>query len=320
MIARNSTFHYKGKPVDVRHVGRELGARYVLEGSVRRVGKRVRISAQLIDATSSAHRWAERYDRTLGDMLGLQAELARGIVSVLGAHVAKAEVERTLAKPPSSWQAYDCYLRATALAGSYQSSASRDQLHEARRLLLKALELDRDYARAHAALALGYLSSWVHRWDDDCPWQAALDRAFDYARDGVRLAPNLPEAYMALGFVLAFRRRHDAAVAAFERTIALNPNFTNWRFPFALILVGEPVRAIDALKAHMSVEAVVPAVGTPFVRRRFAVNSDDVNEAKRLVQQKLGSLHCAVQVRLRLEPRALADLNMGTDSIKELPR
>lgn len=254
VIARNSTFQFKGKSVDVRRIGRELGARYVLEGSVRRVGKRVRIVAQLIDSTSGAHRWAQRYDRTLGDMLNLQADLAGMIVSVLAAHVAKAEVERTLAKPPASWQAHDCYLRATALAGTYQSTLNRDQLHESRCLLRNALEFDREYARAHAALALGYVSSWVHRWDHDCAWPAAIDRAYDCAHSAVLLAPNLPEAHVSLGCVLSFKRQHEAAIAAFERAIVLNPNFTNWRYPFALILAGKPARAIYALRAHMSLD------------------------------------------------------------------
>ena len=112
VIARNSSFRYKGQSVDVRQVGRELGARYVLEGSVRRAGDRIRISAQLIDATTGAHRWAERYDRKLEDTFAVQDEVARRIVAVLAVHVDKAETERALAKPPAAWLAYDHYLRA----------------------------------------------------------------------------------------------------------------------------------------------------------------------------------------------------------------
>ena len=112
VIARNSSFQYKGKSVDMRQVGRELGVRYVLEGSIRRAGDRVRISAQLIDAVTGAHRWAERYDRKLEDVFAVQDEVSRTIVAVLVAHVNKAETERTLAKPPAAWQAYDHYLRA----------------------------------------------------------------------------------------------------------------------------------------------------------------------------------------------------------------
>ena len=112
VIARNSSFQYKGKAIDIRQVGRELGVRYVLQGSIRRDGDRVRISVQLIDAMTGTHRWAERYDRKLEDVFAVQDEVARTIVAILAAHVNKAEIERTLNKPPETWQAYDYYLRA----------------------------------------------------------------------------------------------------------------------------------------------------------------------------------------------------------------
>jgi adenylate cyclase len=111
VIARNSTFQYKGKAVDVRQIARELGARYVLEGSIRRAGDRIRINAQLIDAVTGIHRWAERYDRELSDVFAVQDEVARTIVTILAAHVTKAETDRTFLKPPATWEAYDYYLR-----------------------------------------------------------------------------------------------------------------------------------------------------------------------------------------------------------------
>jgi TolB-like protein len=118
VIARNSTFQYKGKAVDVREVGRELGARYVLEGSIRRIGDRIRINAQLIDATIGANRWADRYDRDLRDVFAVQDEVTRTIVALLVAHVNNADAERTLLKPPTAWEAYDYYMRgADALVG-----------------------------------------------------------------------------------------------------------------------------------------------------------------------------------------------------------
>ncbi|HXW48781.1 MAG TPA: adenylate/guanylate cyclase domain-containing protein, partial [Xanthobacteraceae bacterium] len=107
VIARNSSFRYKGKTVDLRQVGRELGVRYVLEGSIRRGGERIRISAQLIDSGTGTHRWAERYDRELMDVFSIQDEVARTIAAILAAHVNRAEAERTLLKPPATWQAYD---------------------------------------------------------------------------------------------------------------------------------------------------------------------------------------------------------------------
>ena len=127
VIARNSSFQYKGKSVDVRQVGRELGVRYVLEGSIRRAGDRIRISAQLIDAATGAHRWAERYDRKLEDVFAVQDEVARTIVAVLAVHVNKAETERALAKPPATWQAYDHYLRAADTLVLYHSSFNKDR-------------------------------------------------------------------------------------------------------------------------------------------------------------------------------------------------
>ena len=128
--------------------------RYVLEGSIRREGDRVRISAQLIDAANGAHRWAERYDRKLEDILTLQIELACTIVTVLAAHVNKAEVERALMKSPTAWQAHDCCLMAKGMLTSYQSLFCAKELYEARRLLQKALTIDPSYAQAHAALAM----------------------------------------------------------------------------------------------------------------------------------------------------------------------
>jgi adenylate cyclase len=254
VIARNSTFQYKGKAVDVRQVGRELGVRYVLEGSIRRDGDRVRISAQLIDAVNGAHRWAERYDRKHEDVFTIQDEVARTIVAMLAVHVNKVETERVLAKPPATWQAYDYYMRATDILALYHSSLNKEDLHHGRRFLHQALAVDSNYARAHAALSMTYVSSWNHRWDDDCPWPAALDRAYQSAHKAVRLAPNLPQAHVALGWALVWRRQHEAAIPEFERAIVLNPNLTNFRFAFTLVLAGEPARAIRSLEAHMRLD------------------------------------------------------------------
>jgi adenylate cyclase len=121
VIARNSSFQYKGKSPDIRQVGRELGVRYVLEGSIRRAGNRVRVSAQLIDAVTGAHRWAERYDRELKDVFAVQDEVSRAIVAILVAHVNKAEAERTRLTPPATWQAHDFFMRASDIYTAMQS-------------------------------------------------------------------------------------------------------------------------------------------------------------------------------------------------------
>jgi|SoiMethySBSTD1v2_1073268.scaffolds.fasta_scaffold28934_12 TolB-like protein len=177
VIARNSTFQYKGKAVDVRQVGRDLGARYVMEGSVRRGADRIRIAVQLIDALTGGHMWAERYDRELHDIFAIQDEVVRRIVAILVTHLSKAEAERTIRKPPGAWEAYDFCIRAAALAPSYQSSLKREDLYEIRRLANQALLIDPDYARAHAILSFTYLSAWVTGIDSDYLNPQALDRA-----------------------------------------------------------------------------------------------------------------------------------------------
>jgi adenylate cyclase len=264
VIARNSSFHYKGRVVDIRTVGRELGVRYVLEGSIRRDGDRLRITVQLVDAATGAHQWAERYDRNVGDIFAVQEDIAHAVVPILAVHVGKAEAERTLLKPPTSWQAHDYYLRALSVLDFYSSSSNRDDLRKARGLLQQAFAIDPNYARAHAALSMVYVSFWVHRWDDDYPWPEALDRAYQSASKAVQQAPNLPEGYVGLGWTLLWTRQHEAALTAFERAVALNPNFTNWRYAFTLVFAGEPAKAIQTLEAHMRLdpfyEPFAPAV------------------------------------------------------------
>jgi adenylate cyclase len=254
VIARNSSFQYNGKSIDVRQIGRELGVRYVLEGSVRRDASRVRITAQLVDAATGIHIWAERYDRGLADALSVQDEVARRIVTVLAVRVRKAESERVLAKPPTVWQAYDYYLQAADCVTAYHSSYDREALFRGRRLLQQALATDPTYARALAALSSCYMSQWVHRWDDDCPWTEALDRSYQTARESVRLAPELPEAHIALGQALTFLRQHEAAITAVERATALNPNLTSFRFAYTYILAGAAARATQLLGNHMRLD------------------------------------------------------------------
>jgi adenylate cyclase len=259
VIGRNSAFQYKGKAVDVRQVGRELGARYVLEGSVRRGGGRVRITAQLIDAATGAHRWGERYDRELQDVFAVQDEVARMIVTTLAAHVNRAEIERALLKPPATWEACDYYLRGSEACFSHLSRRTRGALQEARRLLEQALAIDPDYARAAAMLARTYLDAYYDQFDGDYLDPAALDRALELAQTAVHLNPLLPQARAQLGFVLLFKRRHDAALAEFERAFALNPNFIDHAYALVLILTGEPARAIEVLESNIRLDPFQPS-------------------------------------------------------------
>jgi adenylate cyclase len=254
VIAHNSSLQYKGKAVDVRQVGRELGVHYVLQGSIRRGGDRVRIAVQLIDALTGIHRWAERYERQLDDVFAVQDEVARTIVAILAAHVNRAEIERTLNKPPETWQAYDYYLRAAGAHASFFSSYKAAELYEVRRLLEQSIAIDPSYARAYARLALTHTTAWLNSLDDDYQNPTALDRAYQLARKAVQYGPNLPQARAQLGHILVRRGEHEAALAEFERAMTLNPNFTDWRFGEALVFAGDPTRAVEALERHMRLD------------------------------------------------------------------
>ena len=251
VIARNSSFQYKGKSPDIRQVGRELGVRYVLEGSIRRAGDRVRISAQLIDTVTGAHRWAERYDRELKDVFAVQDEVSWAIVAILVTHVNKAEAERTLLKPPEAWQVHDFFMRASDIFTAFRSSLNVAGLYEARQLLERCISLDPSYARAYATLSSTHLLAWIYTLDEDHVSPAALERAHRLAWKAVQLDPNLPIAHAYLGRVLTFEGQHDRSIAEFEKAIALNPNFTDWRFGTTLVRAGEPARAIPVLETHM---------------------------------------------------------------------
>jgi TolB-like protein/class 3 adenylate cyclase len=192
VIARNSSFQYKGKAIDVRQAGRELGVRYVLEGSVRRVGDRIRVATQLIDAATAAHRWAERYDRKLEEVFAVQDEMVRTIVAILAAHVRKAETERARAKPPNSWQAYDYYLQAADAFSSFILTYQVEEIYQTRHLLQQSLALDASYARSRALLGWTYWMTWINPLDSDFINPDVLEQAYRMARKAYSLIRTCP--------------------------------------------------------------------------------------------------------------------------------
>jgi adenylate cyclase len=254
VIARNSAFQYKGKAVDIRHVGRELGARYILEGSVRRSGDRIRITAQLVDAETNVHRWAERYDRELRDVFAVQDEVVRAIVTILAAHVNRAEIERALLKPPTAWEAYEYYLHGAEVFFVHEGRRTKASLHDARWLLEQSLAIDPGYARAAVMLSWTYVLAYFEPFDGDYLSPATLDRALELAQTAVDLDSRLPQARAQLGYVLLHKRRHDAAIAEFERAFALNPNFIDDRFAQVLVFAGEHAKAIEVIEGNMRLD------------------------------------------------------------------
>jgi len=163
VIARNSVFTYKGKPVKVQEVSRELGVQYVLEGSVQKADTRVRINAQLIEATTGQHLWAERYDRPLTDIFALQDEITQQIVAALRVEVSEAEGERVRRIPTENLNAYDSLMRGAA----YFLRLTKETTAQTRQMFEKSIELDPQYAAAHAWLGATYLAESIYQWSRD---------------------------------------------------------------------------------------------------------------------------------------------------------
>jgi TolB-like protein len=217
VVARNSTFVYKGKPIDVRQVGKDLGVRYVLEGSVRRGQDRVRISAQLIDVSDGKHIWAENYDRGLKDVLGVQDEVTQQIVGRLDVELDRAQLEQARRTSPKDFKAYDLVLQARKLIYDHSEANHR----ESRDLLERAVALDDQLAQAHIELAWIYLDEFRFKWN---PRPDPLDRALKAAMRGVQLEPNNGFAHWRLAKILFFRKELEQFEIEKTRALALNPN------------------------------------------------------------------------------------------------
>ncbi len=217
VIARNSSFTYKGRAVDVTQVARELGVRYVLEGSVRKAGNRVRVNAQLIDATTGSHIWAEHYDRELDDIFALQDEITETIVAAIEPELGAFERERARRRPPENLDAWGSFQRGLWHFFTYQN---REGLAEAKRLFQRACELDPGFATAHAELAWTHIAD-IHRGFADDPG-ASLEQAARAAEQAVALDARDPVARFALGRVHIFRHAYENALAEMEAALDLN--------------------------------------------------------------------------------------------------
>jgi TolB-like protein/Tfp pilus assembly protein PilF len=256
VIARNSSFTYKGRAVDVKQVGRELGVRYVLEGSVRRSADRVRVTGQLIDAVTGAHLWADRFDGALEDIFELQDRVTMSVVGAIAPKLEQAEIERAKRKPPENLDAYDYYLRGMA---NHHQSWSREAISEALKLYYKAIELDPDFAPAYGAAARCYIERRSNNWVTDRAKEMAETERL--ARRAVELGKDDALALSGAGLALA-QAGHDldAGAAFIDRALALNPNLAAaWYYSgFVRIWLGEPDRAIDHVARAMRLSPLDP--------------------------------------------------------------
>jgi adenylate cyclase len=258
VIARASSFSYKGRAIDVRVVGQELGVGYLVEGSVRRFGDRIRITAQLVDTRSGGRRWAERVDRTVGEIFAVQDEITQSIVRIAVAHLGQAERERVSQKAPTSWTAYDLALQGDEAYRAYRVSWALDKLHEARRFYAEARKVDADNAAICAKLAFSYVSSYHGPADQECGNRSILEQGYDLAERAVGLDPNLTLARANLGWALMWMRQHDAAISEYEKAFALNPNFSDPIFGLVLVTAGEASRALGFVQEHLRLDPFHP--------------------------------------------------------------
>ena len=254
VISRNSTFVYKGKAVKVRDVAREFAVDYVLEGSVRKAGGRVRVTVQLIDAESDRHVWAERYDRELEDIFAIQDEMTRAIVATLAGRVEAATHDRAKRKPTDNMAAYECVLAAKVL----HHRSNRDDNAEAQHLLDRALALDPNYAHAHAWKACVLGQMWVYNWcaDRDTTFQqVARELEITLALDD-----NDGDVHRILAALNLNRDDHDKAAYHQQRALALNPNYDLVVVQQGELLtwLGQPVEGIDWIKKAMRLNPYHP--------------------------------------------------------------
>jgi adenylate cyclase len=220
VIASNTVFTYKGKSVNVKDVSRDLGVRYVLEGSVQKIGGKVRINAQLIDATTDHHLWAERYDKDLKDLFKLQNELVQTIVSKMAIRIDETERARAMRKSTENLKAYDYLLRG----GEYFYQNTRGDNKKARFMFERAIEIDPRYASAYAALAWSHLNDFYFGWSM-FP-NKSLDRAYDLAKKALSIEESNASAHSALGSIYLRRTQYDLAIIELRRALELNPNDT----------------------------------------------------------------------------------------------
>ena len=253
VIARNSVFVYKGKPVKIAEVGRELGVRYVLEGSVRTANNKIRITAQLVDASTEENLWAQRYDRDLKDIFSLQDDVTQRIVAALAVKVTEDEQKRLLRRYTDNMEAYDYYLRGL----EYFSKLTKETNILARQMLQRAIDLDPQFAAAYALLGLAHSQEWTQGWSQD---SQPLEHAFELAQKAIALDETLPLGYAILGEVYLHKKKHEKAIAAQQKAIALSPNDADGIAGLGGILTwaGRPKETIGLAKKAMRLNPMYP--------------------------------------------------------------
>ena len=288
VIARNSTFTYKGKAVDVKQVGRDLGVRYVLEGSVRKAGNRVRVTGQLIDAESGEHVWADRFDRDLTDIFAVQDELTQEIISALKIKLTPETKERLARKGKVNEAAYDLFLRGRQQTWLTTKSGNI----EARNLLGQAVAINPDFAAAHAFFGFTHLIDYVNGWTQ-FPEQS-LRTGLEIAERAIRLDEEEAQGHFAFAVALLWHRELDQALIEARRCVGLAPNLAEGHLVLAHIQIftGDAAGAIDTIDTCMRLDPLYPVLALYFLAEaRISLGSS----TRRLLRSNSGSSATPIQ-------------------------
>jgi len=250
VIARNSAFAYKGRSVKVAEISRELGVRYVLEGSVRKSGQRVRINAQLIDGTTGGHVWAERYDRDLTDIFSVQDEVTSDIVAAISPTLTSSKTEQSRQRETTVFEAYDYFLKGREFA----LLDSEEGVRKAIQLLHKAIDLDAKFSSAYSYLARCYALSEINNWGE--AEQRSLQKALQLGRKSIDLNPLNPHAHFTVGATALWLKKLDLAHREVRISLDIDPNFSEGHAALSMIQIysGEPAKALDSLATAMRLD------------------------------------------------------------------
>jgi adenylate cyclase len=258
VIARNSVFAYKGKPAALADVARDLGVRFVVEGSVRRTGEQIRLNAQLLDTTSGDNLWADRFDRGMAGVFAVQDEMSREIAKALGLQPSTVESERMARPPTENLEAYDYYLRAEQAA----RSGRPDGLRESLALYDKAEELDPAFAEAFAADASTTVYVWRASFNGIIQSAPARKRAYEKASRALQLDPDLPSPYAILGMMQVIDRRYEEAIASAKRAVALGPGDAEAQISlgYVQLFAGNHAEAATAVETALKLDPNLSAI------------------------------------------------------------
>src|SRR6478672_6674004 len=316
VIARNSTFTYKGRAVHVKQVGRELGVRYVLEGSVRKVGNRIRVTAQLIEASTSNHVWAERYDRDLADVFAVQDELTEALTTALAPAIADAELRRAMRKPPGSLDAWAAYQRGLWHLGK----ATADDDETAEKFFRQAIDLDPTFGGSYSALALYQLQAAALYQKIDL--RDAQRSAETLARRAVALDGADAEARSCLGWALQARGEADDALAEIERALSMSPNLAiaHGHRGATLIFAERPKEGLTALETCIRLDPRDPYLAVRLLHIACGLYFCSEYEAAIEASKRLIRSYPDFPMIYRWSAAALGQLGRTTEAKEELEK